>query len=137
MKITSTLYKVLPSAINVVATFILTLPFLLLFGMGTSWKVVWVLIFFLYNVLFEYWYDRSPGMMIFETVYESRMTLSKRFLYLFLYTVSFASLVFHEWFPFDLFILNGVAQFICVQLTGTTIHGLLSGVKTVRRARSG
>ena len=55
-------------------------------------------------------------------------TLPSYIVYSTLYTASFSTLLFFIWFPFDLLCIN----LLCVQLpfvllTGTTLHGYLSG----------
>lgn len=133
MKNTNAFYKLLQSVINVLATFILVLPFLLIYGISLKWKIYWIAIFFLYNLFFEFAYGRCLGMTMFGTQYETKKSSSEKILYITLYTVSFSTLLFYIWFPFDLLIFNLLfLQLPCVLLTGTTVHGFLSGgIKTV------
>ncbi len=136
MKTTSAIYKLLPSILNVLLTFILSLPFLILFNSSLAWKLSWIVIFLIYNLVFEFFYkNRDPGMVLFNTYYEHKRTASQKLLYICLYTLSFSSLLFYIWFPFDLLLINLIAvQLPCVYLTGNTLHGFLSGnVKTIRK----
>ncbi len=136
MKNTNAIYKLLTSVINVLVTFILAIPFFLIYGVNIKWKISWIAIFFLYNIFFEFIYGRCLGMILFKTYYESRKSPLRIFLYVALYTVSFSTLLFYIWFPFDLLLFNLlVLQLPCVLLTGATLHGLLSGgIKTVWRS---
>ena len=123
MKNTNAIYKLLQSVVNVVATSVLSVPFLLLYGPTLKWKISWVVIFFLYNIFFEFVYGRCLGMMVFHTQYESKKSSPEKILYISLYTASFSTLLFYIWFPFDLLIFNLlILQIPCVLLTGTTVH---------------
>ena len=135
MKPTNIVYKLFPSITNVVFTFILSLPFLLIYGNTTKWKIIWIGIFFLYNCIFEFAYNRCLGMMLFKTYYEKEKTQLQKVLYSFFYTMSFSTLLFYIWFPFDLLILNlALIQLPFVLLTENTLHGYVSGkTKTVRK----
>lgn len=127
-------YKLLPSVINILFTFILSFPFLVIYGNTTKWKIIWIGIFFLYNCVFEFTYNRCLGMILFKTYYENKRTLLQKIVYIFLYTASFSTLLFYIWFPFDLLIFNILGiQLPFVLLTGNTFHGFVSGkIKTVR-----
>lgn len=128
MKTTSAITKLLISAVNVLTTFVLSLPFLMYYGFGTEWKLIWVAIFFIYNLIVELVWGRCVGMMFFKAQYESQKPMWQKIIYIFLYTASFSTLFFHIWFLFDILLINLLlVQLPCILLTGTTLHGLLSG----------
>lgn len=138
MKTTNISYKLFPSVINIIVTFVLSLPFLLIYEDITKWKIIWVVIFFLYNCIFEFAYNRCLGMMLFGTYYEKEKTILQKLLYVFLYTISFGTILFYIWVPFDLLIFNLVAiQLPFILITGNTFHGFVSGkIKTIRKMSS-
>lgn len=133
MKNTNAIYKLFTSVINVALTFILALPFLFHYEIGLEWKLVWIAIFFVYNLFCEVVFGKCVGMMILKTSYEIQKSFLEKVLYVFLYTISFSTLLFYIWFPFDILLINLLAiQLPCILLTGTTLHGFLSGgIKTV------
>jgi len=91
--------------------------------------LVWVGTFFLYNLFFmAFFKNRDLGMMIAKTYWEKDYPIVNQIIYAFLYTGSFATLFIWIWFPFDLFLFNMLfIQLPCILITGTTLHGLLSG----------
>ena len=130
MKTTGPVTKLLISAINVFTTFIFSMPFLIYYGAGLQWKIAWILLFFLYNLVVEFRYGKCLGMLVFNTYYEKRSSVLQKFIYVILYTTSFSTLFFHIWFPFDIFLINiFLIQLPCVLLTDTTLHGFLAGGK--------
>lgn len=135
MKNTNIFYKSLPSIINIALTFILSIPLLVYFGFGSNYKISWAMIFLLYNLVFElFFYKRDPGMIFVGTFYEHQRTTLQKILYVILYTLSFSTLLFYIWVPFDLFLINILfIQLPCVLITKNTFHGFLAGnVKTVK-----
>lgn len=136
MQPTNVIYKLLPSLINVALTFALSLPLALLFHFGLTWKLGWILIFFLYNFVSELSFKkRDPGMLLIGTDYERQRSPSQKVIYVALYTVSFSTLLFHVFFIPDLLLANLLLlQLPCILLTGNTVHGYLSGnVRSVIR----
>ena len=55
-------------------------------------------------------------------------------LYVSLYTVGFSTFFYHVAFPFDLLLLNGIAQIWSIIMTGNTLHANLAHQMTVSRA---
>jgi hypothetical protein len=53
--------------------------------------------------------------------------------YIVLYSLSFSTVLFSVWLPFDLLVCYVVAQLLCIRLTGNTIPGWLTGVRTIGR----
>ncbi len=72
-------------------------------------------------------------MILFNTHYEARKLPIEKVVYIMLYTASFSTILFYIWVPFDLLVFNLlILQLPCILLTGTTLHGFLSGgIKTV------
>lgn len=134
MQTTNLGYKILPSLVNVGMTFIVALPFYFIFSDKFWWKILWILIFFIYNLLFETIFDRCPGMMLIGSHYDKTRNLGQKILYVILYSLSFSTLLFHLWFPFDLLLINLLLiQSPFILITKTTFHGFVSGnVKTVK-----
>jgi hypothetical protein len=130
---TNILEKIIPSIINIFLTFIISSPFLIYFGMNLSWKVIYIAIFFVYNLFFEYKYDRCLGMMILRTRYKNKRSNIQKTIYVFLYTLSFSTLLFYIWCPFDLLLINLLfLQLPSVLFFGTTLHGLVINTKTIK-----
>lgn len=129
MKQTDIFQKLIPSIINVFVVFIITIPVLLIRHSYSSMIVIWVWTFFLYNLFFIIVFkNRDLGMMIVKTYWKKDYPIANQLLFAILYTLSFATLFIWIWFPFDLFIFNMVCvQLPFVLLTGTTLHGYLSG----------
>ena len=74
--------------------------------------------------------NRCLGMMLFGTTWSRSKKKGHEHLFIILYTVSFSSLFFSIWFPFDLFLVNILLlQLPSILLTKTTFHGFLSGNK--------
>lgn len=112
------------------------LPLAAIDGFGTAWKLTWLGIFLLYCLVSELFFGRDLGMKLCGTVYERPRTAPQKAVYAALYTLSFSSVVFYVWLPFDLLIANLLfVQLPAVYLTGNTAHGYISGnVRTVRRS---
>jgi hypothetical protein len=128
VRVTSPIDKLLPSVVNVLFTFVLALPVLLVYGVGFEWRIFWIAIFLAYNLLFEFTWGRCLGMALCGTVYERPASALQKVIYVVLYTVSFSTLLFYVWVPFDLLAVNLLlVQLPLVLLTGSTLHGLLSG----------
>lgn len=134
---TNILQKISPSIINAVFTLFLTIIFINIFNINFDIRIIWITIFFVYNILCELYFDRCLGMIIFQTRYGEKRSFLQKLIYSFLYTISFSSLLFYLWIPFDLFIINMLLiQLSCVYFTGTTLHGFLSGgITTVKMGK--
>lgn len=133
MKTTNITIKLLISIINIVITFILSLPFLIYYGISIEWKILWIMIFLVYNIVVETAFGRCIGMMVLKARYEFQKSFWQTTLYVTLYTASFSTLLFYVRFPFDLLFINLLVQLLFILSTGTTLHGYLSGgVKTIK-----
>jgi hypothetical protein len=130
MRRTRILEKLLPSVINVLVTFILSLPFLS-FSNLLTWKVSIISIFFLYNVFFLIFNNNvCLGMIVCGTTWKTKASFTNELLYIVLYTFSFSTLFIWVWFPFDIFLINMLLlQLPSILITGTTLHGYVSGNK--------
>ena len=73
-------------------------------------------------------------MILVKTYYDHERTIAQKLLYACLYTLSFSTLIFYIWFPFDLLLINLVViQLPFILKFGNTFHGFLSGnVKTIK-----
>jgi hypothetical protein len=71
---------------------------------------------------------RCFGMRLFGTIWEKKYSRLQRNVYSVLYTLSFSTMFFSLYFPFDLLVVNlFFIQLPTVYFSGTTFHGLLSG----------
>lgn len=129
MRPTIIFQKILPSVINVAIVLLLSTPFLLLFNKSIIIKLVIIAIFFLYNLIFLiFHHNRDLGMIIVGTDWKENYPVINQLIYIILYTLSFSTLLFWLYFPFDLFLANMILlQLPTIILTGTTFHGYLSG----------
>lgn len=72
--------------------------------------------------------NRCLGMIIMGTYWNKEYSMKQRIIYALLYTLSYATVVFYIFFPFDLLIVNlFLLQLPFVILKKTTLHGYLSG----------
>jgi hypothetical protein len=136
MKATNVFQKLAPSAVLVIMTFIISTPFLYFWGVGLSYKLLLVAIFFSISLSSLLVKDgRDIGMIFFHTYWERKYKLWQKLVYSLLYSLSFSTLLFWIWVPFDLFAINILLlQLPCVIITGTTLHGYLSGgMKTIKK----
>ena len=128
-KNTNTIQKLSVSIINTIFVVLLSLPFYLIYDFTTTYKIILVLLFFLYNLSFIFLTkNRCLGMIILKINWKEEYSLKQQLLYVFLYSLSFSTIVIWIFFPFDLLIFNLLLiQLPCVLITGTTLHGYLSG----------
>ncbi len=128
-KNTNALQKLSVSIINTFFVTILSLPFYYIFGFSTVFKVVLVVIFFLYNFSFIFLTkNRCLGMIILGIKWKEEYPIKQQIIYTFLYSLSFSTIVIWIFFPFDLLLFNLLLiQLPTVLITGTTLHGYLSG----------
>ena len=129
MRETSTFKKLVTSAINVFFVLIIFLPFYFVVNDILTKKLILIGIFFGYNIIFLLFnQNRCLGMIIMKTRYAKKYSKSQHFLYAILYTLSFSTLLFWIFFPFDLFLFNMLLlQLPTVITKKTTLHGYLSG----------
>ena len=134
MRITTPLEKLLNSAINVMVVFIfflLPFPIILDFTLFLK-KFIFICLFFLYKLIVIFFNgNRSVGMMITQTYWKKKYPIANQLIHAALYTLSFSTLLFWIFFPFDLFLINMLfIQLPSIILTGTTFHGYLAGNMT-------
>jgi len=129
MRETNIFEKILASIINIIIVFIIFLPFLFIVLDNTSKKLILISLFFVYSRIFSFLNKgRDLGMIAIGTYWKEEYPLWNQLIYSILYTASFATLFFWIYFPFDLFLFNMIIlQLPCILLTGTTLHGYLSG----------
>jgi hypothetical protein len=125
------MFKLVHSLVNVEITFLITFPFALWFKMSSmGWVVLWIGVFFLYNIFFENRYGRCPGMMICGSYYSTQRSTRQKLLYVSLYVASFSTLLFYIWFPLDLLLINLSVQLIFLKIKKNTLHGYIGGMRT-------
>ncbi len=128
-KNTNAIQKLSVSIINTFFVVLLSIPFYFLLGWGLYFRLVLVFLFFLYNLSFIFiTKNRCLGMILMNIYWKEEYSLVNQVIYVFLYTLSFSTIVIWIYFPFDLLLFNLLLiQLPCVLLTGTTLHGFLSG----------
>jgi hypothetical protein len=130
MRDTTSFEKLLPSTLNAGLVFLLASPFVFAYGLTPEVRVGVVALFFLLQLLDTNTrgHFRCFGMRIFGTHWAKTYSNAQKILYSILYTLSLSTLLFYISFPFDIFLLNMLfLQLPCILLTGTTLHGYLSG----------
>lgn len=138
-KPTNLLEKLLPSIVNFSIIVLLTTILVYIFNIKEwgSRKLLFISIMFIYNFCIAVFNNnRCIGMIIMNTYWDKEYTLKDRIFYSILYTLSFSTLLFYIFFPFDLLLFN----LVCIQLPfvltkHTTAHGYLSGnMKSVKKS---
>lgn len=125
---TKIIEKLFVSLINVLITGAMVIPFAIVFGLGITLWLIWATLFFLLNLVFEFRFDRCPGMLVLRIHYNHRRNIAQKLLYCVFYTISFSTIFVWAWFPFDIFLANMILlQLPMVLKTGTTLHGFLAG----------
>jgi len=121
--------KLSSSIINAIVVFVISLPFLALSESVFVKRLTVIFIFFVYCLIFMFLNkNRDLGMIITKSYWRESYPTKKQLLYNVLYTLSFATLFFHVFFPLDLFLINMLfLQLPFVLTTGTTLHGYFSG----------
>jgi ribosomal protein L37AE/L43A len=119
-----TIKKATASAVNVTVVFTATSPIYYFLGIDV-WRIVCIALFFSYNLLQP---RRCLGQRVAHTYQNEPTNLS----FAALYTASTATLLWWVFVPLDLALANGLLiQLPCLALRGNTLHGLLTGRKTV------
>ena len=129
-KNTNALQKLSVSVINTLFVVLLSIPFYAIFhGLTIGYGITLVILFFLYNLSFIFLTkNRCLGMILLNIHWKEEYTLKNQIIYVFLYSLSFSTIVIWIFFPFDLLLFNLLCiQLPCVLITGTTLHGYLSG----------
>lgn len=128
-KNTNALQKLSVSIINVFIVSILSIPAYLAYGYGLNYKILLVVIFLFYNLIFIFaTKNRCLGMIILNIYWKEEYSHKNQIIYAFLYTLSFSTIVIWVFFPFDLLLINLLLiQLPFVLKTGTTAHGYFSG----------
>lgn len=112
----------------------LSVPFLIVLGPTIYWKISVIILFGLYeSFIFIFQRDRCFGMKIMDTYWRKHYTFRQHLMFNIFYTISFSTVLIHIWFPLDLLIINIIfIQLPMTLLTGTTLHGYLSKMETVK-----
>jgi hypothetical protein len=126
---TKPLEKLLASIINVLFVGIIAFPSVFFTKDITILKEIYVSLFFLYNVIILLINkNRCLGMMALNMHWKPPYRTKNHLIFVFLYTMSFATAFIWIVFPFDLLIFNLLfIQLPTVILKKTTFHGYLSG----------
>lgn len=134
MRPTTAFEKLLTSAINVLATLLVSFLFYPFIGSSLYLRLLCILSFFILNFLFLLIHNKAIGMMIIGSHFEREPELKEILVYCILYSISFSSLLFYIFIPFDIFVLNMLLiQLPTVKKTGTTLHGVLAGnLRTIK-----
>lgn len=127
---TNLIEKLLPSVINLILISFVTYLITLIFSFNT-WlyiQITFVLVSLVYNLgIAMFNNNRCLGMIIINTYWDKEYSLKQRVIYALLYTLSYATIAFYIFFPFDLLIINLLfLQLPFVILKKTTLHGYLS-----------
>ncbi len=135
MRKTNIFEKLSASIINISVVSIASLPFYGMYGYGLIYKLIVLIIFFVYSLLFMFIKKgRDVGMIAVGSYWQERYSVSQRIIYIILYTLSFSTILFWLLFPLDLLIVNlCFLQLPVVLLKGTTLHGYLSGNMTTAK----
>ena len=128
-KNTNPIQKLSVSILNTIFVGLLSIPFYFIYGSSNIYKLILVFIFFLYNFSFIFLTkNRCLGMIILNIQWKKEYPIKNQLIYVFLYSLSFSTIVIWIFFPFDLLLFNLLLiQLPCVLKTGTTLHGYLSG----------
>ena len=128
-KNTNALQKLSVSIINTIFVLLLSIPIYLIFGFSITYRISLPIIFFLYNLSFIFLTkNRCLGMILLNIYWKDEYSIKNQIIYVFLYSLSFSTIVIWIFFPFDLLLFNLLCiQLPCVLKTGTTLHGYLSG----------
>ncbi|KKQ94929.1 MAG: hypothetical protein UT66_C0004G0023 [candidate division CPR2 bacterium GW2011_GWC1_39_9] len=128
-KNTNALEKLAVSILNTFFVILVSFPFYFAYGFTIKYRIILVIIFLFYNLLFVFTTkNRCLGMIILNIYWREEYPLKNQVIYALLYTLSFSTLVIWIFFPFDLLLVNLVLiQLPFVLKTGTTLHGYLSG----------
>jgi len=136
-EITNWFEKLSVSIINVAFVVIIFIP--LSFLLDINWRLLLILIFFTYNLFFLLFnHNRCLGTIILGFKWKKDYSFLNHLIFIILYTLSFSTLLFYIYFPFDLFLINMfLLQLPIVLIKGTTLHGFLSGnMVGVKRKKS-
>ena len=135
MRNTTIVEKFGASVINAITAFLLSIPFYVSFGISLKWKWSVIAAFFFVELLFFiFGRNLDLGMRLVGTTWHYNYSFKQHFIYNILYTLSFATVLVYIWFPFDLLMINLLCiQLPCILVTGTTLHGFLSGMESAKK----
>lgn len=127
--------KIASSGVNILIAGLFFLPILLVSRDILFLKWSLVAIFFLYEMIcFLSPGRRDVGMIAIGSSWKRNPSFGRYLIYNLLYSLSFSTILIYWIFPFDLLIANLLLlQLPSVIITGTTLHGFLSGMETVKK----
>lgn len=125
--------KLSASFVNVLLVLLISIPVFLKFHGDYHWKIITALIFFGYETLcFMTPGKRDLGMFTIRTSWKNVPGFGRYIGYNLLYTLSFATVLWHIWFIPDLFLLNMcLIQIPFIFICNNTFHGQVTGMATV------
>lgn len=130
-KTTNIFQKVLPSVINLLLIIFLTFTISIILSITTLLyiQILFVVIALIYDLAIAIFNkNRCIGMILVNTYWKEEYPLKQRIVYAILYSLSYATVAFYIFFPFDLLVFNLLfLQLPFVLLKKTTFHGYLSG----------
>ena len=136
-RVTTWFEKLSTSILNVIIILLIFLPFYFIAELNLfQAKILFICLFLIYNIISLFFLERRDiGMVFMKTYWEKDYPWWKLGIFAVFYTLSFATILFWVYYPFDLLVLNLlVFQLPTILLTGYTLHGLLSGkVRTVKK----
>ena len=135
MRTTNFLEKFANSVINTSITLILSAPFYLQWGNSLAWRLSAILLFFSYHLFSGFIPGkRDFGMLLMKSKWEKEPSAWRYIFYSLLYTISFSTLLFYIWFPFDLLLINLLLiQLPMVLITKNTLHGYIANIGTIKK----
>ena len=128
MRKSNAIEKLLNSCINTTLVLIIFIPFNFFIDDIFYKKLTLVALFFFCNLFFLFFQQKLLGMVLLKMEFEKKYKNIQYLAYSFLYSISFSTLLFTLFFPFDVFIFNAIfIQYPMIKITGTTLHGFLAG----------
>ncbi|RJQ29131.1 hypothetical protein C4565_02605 [Candidatus Parcubacteria bacterium] len=134
-KVKTTIFeKLFSSVINGGIALIVSTPFFMYWGFSLYWKWSVVLSFFLYElVCYATSGHRDIGMMVVNSHWHNSPSFFRYLVYNIFYTLSFATIFIYLSVPLDLLLFNLIViQLPSIIFTGTTFHGFLARLETIK-----
>ena len=99
-KNTNALEKLAVSILNTFFVILVSFPFYFAYGFTIKYRIILVIIFLFYNLLFVFTTkNRCLGMIILNIYWREEYPLKNQVIYALLYTLSFSTLVIWIFFP--------------------------------------
>ncbi len=99
--------KLLVSILNTVFVLLLAVPFFMVWGFDLKFRITLALLFLMYQLLIIVLPGRrSIGMVLTHVVWNKHYPIGNHLLYAVLYSLSFSTVLFWIFIPFDLLLIN-------------------------------